>query len=95
MMRLTTALLTLGVGMATATTAIAQAQGECWWVGCNPEAPLCRVQCGSDSPQQNVRNQWSPGYVTPPHPRSMYMYVPLHGSSTHMHKKAPWKTGGY
>jgi hypothetical protein len=35
MIRLTTALLTLGVGMAIATTAIAQG----WWVGCNPAQP--------------------------------------------------------
>jgi hypothetical protein len=35
MIRLTTALLTLGVGMAITTTAIAQPG---WWVGCNPEA---------------------------------------------------------
>ena len=26
----------------------AQAQGECWWAGCNPEADLCRLLCGSD-----------------------------------------------
>ena len=32
MIRLTKALLTLGVGMATATTAIAQPG---WWAGCN------------------------------------------------------------
>jgi len=43
MIRLTTASLTLGVIMAIAMTVTAQAQGECWWVGCNLEAPLCRV----------------------------------------------------
>lgn len=85
MIRLTTALLTLGFGMAIATTAIAQG----WWVGCNPDAPMCRVQTGSD----DVRNQWAPGYVAPTHHRSMYMYAPRHGSSTHMHKTGT--NGGY
>jgi len=45
MIRLTTALVTLGVGMAVAMTASAQPG---WWVGCNPEADLCRLLCGSD-----------------------------------------------
>ena len=84
MIRLTTALLTLGVGMATATTAIAQC---CFYGHCNPEASWCRLLCGSDSQQQNVRSQWAPGYVAAPHHRSMYMYAPAHGSSTHKHKK--------
>jgi hypothetical protein len=86
MMRLTTALLTLGFGMATATTAIAQGQGECFWVGCNPEAPYCRSYCGTDPV---VGNQWAPGYVAPTHHRSMYMYAPRH---THMHRST---NGGY
>jgi hypothetical protein len=85
MIRLTTALLTLGVGMATAL-----AQG-CFYGSCNPEASWCRLLCGSDPQQQDVRSQWAPGYVTAPHHRSMYMSVPPHGSSTHMHKKAPLK----
>ena len=72
MIRLTTALLTLGVGMAIATTAIAQSS---WWVGCNSEAPWCRLQTGSD-------RQWTPGYVAPTHHRSMYMYVPRHSTRT-------------
>ena len=67
MMRLTTALLTLGVGTAIATTAIAQPG---WWVGCNPEADLCRLLSGGADPQLG------PGYVAPTYPRSMYMYVP-------------------
>jgi hypothetical protein len=50
MIRLTTALLTLGISMAIATTAVAQN----WWVGCNPDAPMCRLQTGSDP-------QWAPG----------------------------------
>jgi hypothetical protein len=78
MIRLTTTLLTLGVCMAYATTAIAvEPEGSC---NCNPEAPACRVICGSvpsDPPQ------WTPGYVAPAHPRSMYMYVPRHSTRTH------------
>jgi hypothetical protein len=82
MIRLTTALLTLGIGTAMATTAIAQGQSGCWWAGCNPEANLCRALCGSDDPpQQNVRSQWAPGYVAPA--RSMYMYAPRHSTRTH------------
>ena len=73
MIRLTTALLTLGVGMAIATTAIAQPG---WWVGCNPEADWCRLLSGSDP-------QSAPGYVAPTHHRNMYMYVPRHSTRTH------------
>ena len=83
MIRLTTALLTLGVSIASATTALAQ--GQCFYGSCNPEASWCRLLCGSDPQQQNVRSQ--PGYVAATHHRSMYMYVPPHGRSTHMHKK--------
>ena len=46
MIRLTTALLALGVGMATATMAIAQPG---WWVGCNPEADACRLLSGAQT----------------------------------------------
>jgi len=43
MIRLATALLTLNVITATATTAIAvEPQGWCY---CNPEAPACRSPC--------------------------------------------------
>ena len=95
MIRLTTALLTLGVGMATATIAIAQG---CFYGHCNPEASWCRLLCGSEQQQQieaeeqqqNARSQWAPGYAETHH-RSMYMYLPPHGSSTHLHKKAPLK----
>ena len=83
MIRLTTVLLTLGVSMAIATTALAQ--NGCFYGSCNPEASWCRLLCGSDPQQQNVRSQ--PGYVAATHHRSMYMYVPPHGSSRHMHKK--------
>jgi hypothetical protein len=83
MIRLTTALLALGVCMAIATTAIAMEPPG--WCNCNPEAPACRVYCGSDP-------EWTPTYAAPTQQRNMYMYVPSHG---HVHKKAPLKTGGY
>jgi hypothetical protein len=79
MVRLTTALLTLGIGLATATVANAiEPEGSC---NCNPEAPACRIICGStpSAPPQ----QWGPEYVAPTHPRSMYMYVPRHSTRTH------------
>ena len=69
MNRLKTALLTLGVSVAIATTAAAQN----WWVGCNPDAPMCRLQTGSDPP-------WAPGSVAPTLHGSMYMYTPRHGT---------------
>jgi hypothetical protein len=78
MIRLTTALLALGVGMATATMAIAQPG---WWVGCNPEADACRLLSGGADPRL------APRYVAPAYPRSMYMYAPRH--STRTHKNAP------
>jgi len=56
MVRLTIALLTLGILAATGTTAKAQ---ECWWVGCNPEADLCRLLCGSD----DINSQWRAHYA--------------------------------
>ena len=61
MIRLTTALLTLGVSIGSATTALAQGQDGCFYGSCNPEASWCRLLCGSDPQQQNVRSQ--PGYV--------------------------------
>jgi len=76
MIRLTTALLTLGI--VTAMTVTAQAQGECWWVGCNPEATLCRTQCGSD----NVLSQWyqwqAPYAYTYPRQRSHHRHTKHH-----------------
>jgi hypothetical protein len=89
MIRLTTALLTLGVSMATAATTLAQGQGGCFYGSCNPEASWCRLLCGSDPQQQNVRSQWAPGYAAAPHHRSMYMYA--HGNGTHKNKKARLK----
>ena len=83
MIRLTTALLTLAVSMATATTALAQ--DGCFYGSCNPEASWCRLLCGS-AQQQNVRSQWAPGYVAATQDRSMYMYA--NGKGTHKHKKA-------
>jgi hypothetical protein len=58
MIKLTTALLTLGISMATVPTVIAQRLNECFYGSCNPEAPWCRLLCGSDPQQQNVRSQW-------------------------------------
>jgi len=57
MIRLTV-LLTLGIGMTTAVTAVAAGQSECFYGSCNPEAPWCRLLCGSDAQYQNVRSQW-------------------------------------
>ena len=88
MIRLTTALLMLGVSIASATTALAQGQDGCFYGSCNPEASWCRLLCGSDPQQQNVRSQPG-GYVAATHHRSMYMYVPPHGR--HTNKKAPLK----
>ena len=68
MIRLATALFTLGVGMAIAQPG--------WWVGCNPEADWCRLLSGSD-PQR------VPGYDAPTDRRNMYMYVPRHSTRTH------------
>jgi len=82
MIRLTTALLMLGVSMATATTALAQ--NGCFYGSCNPEASWCRLLCGSDPQQPNVCSQWAPGYVAATRHRSMYMYA--HGNSTHKEK---------
>jgi hypothetical protein len=61
MVSLTTALLTLGVSMATATTAIAQ--DECFYGSCNPNSSRCRLLCGSNPQQQNVRSQWHHGHA--------------------------------
>jgi hypothetical protein len=73
MIKLRAALLALGVIMTTAMTVAAQAQGECWWVGCNPEAPLCRVQCGSD----NVLSRWQVPYAYYPQ-RSFHRHAKHH-----------------
>jgi hypothetical protein len=75
MIKLTTALLTLGVGATIATTAIAQ---DSWWAGCNPQATLCR-QLYTDPP-------WRPGYDAPTHYRNTYMYAPRRGSGSHTHR---------
>jgi hypothetical protein len=74
MIKLTTTLLTLGVGIAIATTAFAQPG---WWVGCNPEATGCRVLSGGADPRL------APRYYAPAYPRSMYMYAPRHSTHTH------------
>jgi len=77
MIRLTTALPTLGFVMAIASTVTAQAQGECWWAGCNPEADLCRLLCGSD----DVRSQWQAPYASMhPRQRSSHRHAKHHKS---------------
>jgi len=79
MVRLTTALLTMGVIAAMETTAGAQ---ECWWVGCNPEADLCRLLCGSDDPRQSeINSQWQAPYVGTYRPTR-------HWHAKHNHKTA-------
>jgi hypothetical protein len=81
MIRLAAVALTLGVILATATTVTAQAQGECWWAGCNPEADLCRLLCGSDDPQQTeIGRQWQAPYASA-YPRYQY-----HRHVKHHHK---------
>jgi hypothetical protein len=82
MIRLATALLALGVSMAIATTAIAQPG---WWVGCNPEADVCRLLSGGADPRlaPGADPQWAPGYVAPRHSRNMYLYVPRHSTRRH------------
>ena len=67
MIRLATALLTLGVSTATATTALAQDQNECFYGSCNSEASWCRLLCGSNPQQQNVRSQRDIYSKAPPH----------------------------
>ena len=80
MIRLTTALLTMAIGMAISTTAIAQGQGECWWVGCNPEADLCRLLCGSD----DVNSQWQAPYSSYySQQRSFHRHVKHHRKTAH------------
>lgn len=54
MVRLVTALLTVGVITAIATTAIAQPG----WNDCNPNAPRCRIY-GSPSPS-TAQQDWRP-----------------------------------
>ena len=53
-------MLALGVATAIAAmTVTAQAQDECFWVGFNPEAGVCRLLCGTDDPRQTeIGGQW-------------------------------------
>ena len=80
MIRSTAALLTLVIVISTATTALAQGSGECWWSGCNPDANLCRALCGSD---YNVG--WRAPYY------GFYAQLP----SFHRHAKHHHRTGHY
>jgi hypothetical protein len=55
MIRVTTALLALGVIVATGTTAIAiEPEG---WCNCNPEASACRSICGVPDPPVMMQEQ--------------------------------------
>jgi len=55
MIRLTTALLALGIVTATETTAIAvEPQG---WCTCNPDAPACRSVCPVPDPPLVMQEQ--------------------------------------
>jgi len=60
MVRLTTTLLTLGVNIATATTAIAQ---DGFFGNCNPNSTRCRLLSGSNPQQQTVPSQWHHGHA--------------------------------
>jgi len=83
MIRLTTALLTLGIIIATASTVTAQGQGdECFWVGCNPEAGVCRLLCGSDDPRQTEIGERQAPYA------SAYPQHQYHRHAKHHHKTA-------
>ena len=85
MARFTTALLTLGIIAATGRTANAQ---ECWWAGCNPEADLCRLFCGSGDPRQTeIGSQWRAPYGG--YYRGAYLSHPTpHWHAKHRHKTA-------
>jgi hypothetical protein len=85
MIRLTAALLTLGIGVAVATTATAQGQSGCWWVGCNPEADLCRLLCGTDDPRsQYDSSQWqAPCAGIYPQQRPFHRHAKHHHTTAH------------
>ena len=58
MIRLMTTFLTLGVSIATATTAIAQ---DGFFGNCNPNSTRCRLLSGSNPQQQTGPSQWHHG----------------------------------
>jgi hypothetical protein len=85
MIRLMTAALTLGVIMAIATPT-AQAQDDCFWVGCNPEAGVCRLLCGHDDPRQTeIGSQWHAPYGGP-YPGAYQSHRTPHWHAKHHHK---------
>ena len=61
MIRLMTTFLTLGVSIATATTAIAQ---DGFFGNCNPNSTRCRLLSGSSPQQQTVPSQSHHGYAS-------------------------------
>jgi hypothetical protein len=77
MIRLTMALLALGVIVATGTTAIAvEPEG---WCTCNPEAPACRSICSFPDPPLVMQGQVQ-------HPRAwMYQPAPRPPTKTRRH----------
>jgi len=79
MIRLTTALLLLGV-MVAAGTGFAQGQDECWWAGCNREASLCRYLCPR---QSDVGGQWQP------RPASIYPWHQYRRHAKHQKRGNP------
>jgi hypothetical protein len=60
MIRLMTTFLTLGVSIATATTAIAQ---DGFFGNCNPNSTRCRLLSGTNPQQQTVPSQWHHGHA--------------------------------
>jgi hypothetical protein len=82
MIRMTAALLTLGVVAATASPAFAQGYGECFVAGnyCNPDAPYCRSMCW---PRPAAYSQWQAPYPGAyPRQRSFYRH-PRHHKRQH------------
>ena len=60
MIRLMTTSLTLGISIATATTAIAQ---DGFFGNCNPNSTRCRLLSGSSPQQQTVPGQSHHGHA--------------------------------
>ena len=60
MIRLMTTSLTLGISIATATTASAQ---DGFFGNCNPNSTRCRFLSGSSPQQQTGPSQWHYGHA--------------------------------
>jgi hypothetical protein len=72
MIRLMTTFLTLGVSIATATTAIAQ---DGFFGNCNPNSTRCRLLSGSNPQQQSVPSQWHHGHAKHHHAKHHNAYA--------------------